>query len=118
MRHRRDHTDYAERGVLGNAQPVVAADGVGGDHFHARHLLTDNDELLNLVVGPADLRLFQLDAAKFLGLRDDDVTNALNRLLALLERLGPELALRVTGCGHGIVNAVEYAESTGQAGAS
>ena len=93
---------------------VLAAEGVGAQELDAGDAVGDDLELLDLVLEPADLRLFQFLAAELLGLLDADLADAGDGLAAVFEAARLELALRLGGGGDGGVDVVEDAALRGR----
>ena len=92
VRHRRDDADDAERGVFLQGDAVLAAEGFGAQELDAGDAVGDDLELLDLVLEPADLGLFQFLAAELLGLVDADLADAVDGLAAVVQAAAPRTA--------------------------
>ena len=107
VRHRCNHAQHTKRSVFGYAQPMVAADGLRRDHLQAGDFFTHHDQLLDLVVQPADLGLLELDLAEFLRLLDDDIADALDHLAAGFQSSRRQALLSGLGGSYGPVDGLE-----------
>ncbi len=117
---RRGHrADHAERGVLLERDSVVAATAVRAEPLDSRHV-TDDVQLLDLVIETANLGFLQLDATPFIGvglahaLDDlDDFAPGLDALFAQLEeRPGRSVAGIIRILEHTKVLAAAFATAT------
>ena len=93
----------AERGVVGQGQAAVARVVLGAEVLDPRDPGDRVAELGDLVVEPADLGLLELQPAELLGLLDADLADAVDRLLAVLERAGAERLEGRVGRRDGVV---------------
>ena len=86
VRDRRDRADDAERGVLDDGQAVVAAEDFAPHELDAGRPLAERLELFDLVLQPADLRLFHLHRAQLDALVDRDAADVVDDPLAVFDR--------------------------------
>src|SRR5262249_31928387 len=115
MRDRSDDADDAERSELGERDAVFPAERLSLEELDARRLLADNAYFLDLVIQPADPRLFQLLTPQLLGLIDADSPDPVDGLTAFVEPASLELALRGRRSGDGGARVVEHAPRPGLA---
>src|SRR5260370_42704683 len=109
MRHRRDDAVHAEGSELFEGDAVFAAEGPRLQSFDARRLFAGDDELLDLVVEPTDLRLLELLAAQLLGPVDHNTANAFDSLAPRLDAHRLVLLLRGGRGDDGPVDVVKHA---------
>ena len=108
MRDGRDGADHAEWGILGHGQPVVAADA-----SHFRNSMPGTSltmlQLLDLVIEPADLCLFEFQPAQFVGLLIANLVNAGDGFATIGQGGVAELFEALVRGAHGVVDRLEDA---------
>src|ERR1035437_2139619 len=92
MGNRKHHADDTPRRPLDDAQPRFIASSIAAHGFHAKHV-AHILQLLNLVVEPAHLALFQLHAAEFFAAIDADTPDDPDHASALFQAHIRDLSL-------------------------
>src|SRR5262249_29293001 len=114
----RDAADDAERGVLDNGEPVIAAEDIAFQKLDARRSLAKNLELLDLVLQPPDLCLLHFHRAELNTGVDRNAADVVDDPLSDFQTVCTKLLERLAGRSDSLVSKGKHAVPAGEIAAT